>query len=469
MTIPGTAPTAWRFTVCLRVLQASMCLALCTAPLRAQETTAYTLKDLLELALQHNPRVQLQRWKTEQAAADLAQAHRARLLPRLRLESVAGLVPDAKGDIFHPPDDTTGVRSLGPFSKTEIEFVQPLYTFGLLSSLRDAAGAGVVVAEAARADAELEAAVEVKELYYGLLLAQELDALIARLSEELEQRREELDLDDPDLPLSTGYQLQLATLELDGKRRQLDTKLQLGRATLAWRCGLAADRDWELQAEYLEQDSTHVPALDSLSTLAAERRPEWRQLKAGILARQSLVSAADAAFFPQFFVAGGFRYGIAPGRTDQHNPFAVDDFNFSGAGMFVGMRQSFEWGLLKAKRDKAQAQLLELTSQEQAAAAGIRLDVARAYGDVLEAKAGLDAAREGRRIGQHWLQEAGDEYEFTDEADDLKALVAAFESFAETEQAYHQAVYDYNISLARLERATGVAFTISPSPDRRSN
>ena len=123
---------------------------------------------------------------------------------------------------------------------------------------------------------------------------------------------------------------------------------------------------------------------------------------------------------------------------------------------------------MNAKRNKARAQLLELKSQERAAAEGIRLDVSRAHADCAAAEAGLESSHEGRRLGRQWVSLARDEYEFTEEAQDLKALVSAFEGFAETEQTYHQAVYDYNVALARLERAVGVAFT-SPSSARRSD
>ena len=41
--------------------------------------------------------------------------------PRLRFESASGLVPDAEGDVFNPPEDTTGFRSLGVFNRTELQ------------------------------------------------------------------------------------------------------------------------------------------------------------------------------------------------------------------------------------------------------------------------------------------------------------------------------------------------------------
>jgi outer membrane protein TolC len=469
MIIRRLAPGPWHRAVRLGLLGSSIVLASQAGAAAPDDTVVYGLSDLLARALQHNPTVEQERWKIEQASADLTQARAAHFLPHLRLETVGGLVPDAKGDVFNPPSDTTGLRGVGPFGQAELEFVQPLYTFGLLSNMRDAAAAGVKVAEAARADAELKASLEVKELYYGLLLAKELETLASKLSSELKERSEEVDLDDPTLPLSTGYKLKLASLELDSRLRGIRNKSQLVHATLAWRCAIPDGEEWQPQAEHLVQDSTRVPPLDSLIAIAAVQRPEWRQLNAGISARRSLESAATSAFYPQIFLAGGWRFGIAPDRTDQHNPFVKDDFNFSSLGMFIGMRQSFEWGLLNAKRNKARAQLLELKSQERAAAEGIRLDVSRAHADFVEAEAGLEASHEGRRLGRQWISLARDEYEFTEEAQDLKALVSAFEGFAETEQAYHQAVYDYNVALARLERAVGVAFTSPSSSARRSD
>ena len=462
----SSAPASCKRAVPVGLLAASVLLTAPRPTSADDDTVTYGLSDLVARALQYNPTVEQERWKTEQASADLSQAEAARFLPHLRLESIGGLVPDAKGNVFNPPSDTTGLRGLGPFGQAKLEFVQPLYTFGLLSSMRDAAAAGVEVAEATRADAELKASLEVKELYYGLLLAREPETLASKLSAELKERSDDVDLDDPSLPLSTSYKLKLASLELGSRLREVEKKSQLAKAMLAWRCAIPDGDDWQPQAKHLIQDTTHVPSLDSLTAIAAVQRPEWRQLIAGIDARRSLEMATQAAFYPQLFLAGGWRYGIAPNRNNQRNPFVKDDFNYSSLGMFIGLRQSFEWGLLDAKRNKARAQLLELKSQERAAAEGIRLDVSRAKSAFAEAKADLESSREARRLGRQWLSLAREEYEFTEEAEELKALVSAFEGFAETEQSYHQAVYDYNVALARLERSVGVAFSPSASARR---
>ena len=107
----------------------------CGVATRADTTAPiYTLRELIDKALSHNGEIEEKQWRVEAAMARLRQARAARILPRLRLQNENGLTPEAKGDIFNPPQDTTGLRPLGPFNRTKLEFIQPLYTFGMFAS-----------------------------------------------------------------------------------------------------------------------------------------------------------------------------------------------------------------------------------------------------------------------------------------------------------------------------------------------
>ena len=77
-----------------------------------------------------------------------AQSNLGALSPRLRLDIESGLVPEAKGDIFNPPSDTSGVRPLGPAGRTELEFIQPIYPISRGRQIKSAAENGVGVEEA---------------------------------------------------------------------------------------------------------------------------------------------------------------------------------------------------------------------------------------------------------------------------------------------------------------------------------
>ncbi|MEC7843566.1 MAG: TolC family protein [Candidatus Latescibacterota bacterium] len=425
-----------------------------TAVLADRTDTKYSLQALIERAYENDAELAGSEWRVKGAVARQRQARAGSLLPRLRLNSIAGLVPDAKGDIFNPPSDTTGIRGLGPFNQSELEFVQPLYTFGQLSSLRRAAKAGVDVERAALADKRLQVAFDVGQLYYGILLFRDLSDLVQRLTGELEDKQDEIERkqDEIVLPLSGPFKLRLALLDLEKQRAQVAERSRLTIAALALKTGLPEDSPIELAEERLLPLATVVPALEHLQNLA-QQRPDWRMLNSGILARKALRDAAKSAYYPQIFLAGGLRYAVAPNRTDQHNPFVKDEFNLFSGGVFLGLRQSFEWDMLGAGLDKARAELFELKSIEAMAARGIRLDVGRAYGKYEEAAIGMASAEEARHLSRQWLRLARDEYEF--DPGQIKELISAFESFAKTEQEYHQSIFDYNVSLARLERVVG--------------
>ena len=431
----------------------SLAICLPSLPARAQmPDNRWTLTELIDRAWEHDGEVASGRWKVESAAARRRQATAAKILPRLRIDSESGLVPDAMGSVFNPPSDTTGFRSLGPFARAELQFVQPLYPISLARHLDEAATRGVDVEQSDLSQTRLDVAFAVKELYYGLLLAQDLNSLAQRVSDELASRAEKLD-DDPVLSSSGRYKLRLAQLDLAVQQREVGDQLALARAALAWRTGLPRDAPLLLQAERLAPVAALVPPLDELVARSLDLRPEWRKLQAGLAAQQALTQAARAAYQPQVFIGGGLRYAVAPGRTDQRNPFVKDEFNFFNGGVFIGVRQSLEWHLLAADVDRARAEYRALEVRVPSAQEGIRLDVHRAYLDYRRADRDLQDARKSRRLARQWLREARDDFEFDPQT--IGDLIAAFETWARREQAYGEALYDFNLSVARLEKATG--------------
>lgn len=445
-----------------------MTLALCPpclAPATAQAPDKrWVLDELIDNAQRHNADIERWRWKVASADARRRKVSAAKFLPRLRISSESGLVPEARGDIFNPPADSSGIRPLGPFNRTELEFVQPLYPISQGRSLNEAATQGVDVERADLAQTRLDVVYEIKELYYGLLLAQDLNDLARRLSDELTQRQDEV-ADEDGLSLSNRYKLDLALLALDKQQREIDDKEALARAALAWRAGVPRETPLQLEAEWLAPVAAQVPPLDELSTRAIGLRPDWRKLQAGLAAKQALTQVARAAYQPQVYIGGGLRYAITPGRSDQHNPFVKDNFNYFNGGVFIGIRQSLEWHLIAADVDKARAEYRELKAREHGAVEGIHLDVRRAYLDYRRAEQDLDGIRKSRQLARQWLQEARDEYDFDPGA--IGELIAAFEAWSHLEQGYSQAIYDFNLSVAKLEKITGgleLSFDDATSP-----
>ncbi len=425
----------------------------------ADDAPVFTLSQLLERAWEHNTDVAVARWRVDGARAQLKQARAAYVLPRLRLESLGGLTPDAEGDIFNPPSDTSGVRPLGPFLRAELEFIQPLYTFGQLSNLRAAADAGVDVERAGLEASRQDVAREVKELYYGVLWAQDLSGLAGRLREELEKWESEVSDTDPDIPLSAPYKLRLALIELVDREREIDDRLALAQAALAWKVGMDEEAVYSLDEGWLAPVKADVPSVDALQEAAILHRPDWQQLRAGIAAHSAQERAARSAYYPQVFLAGGVRYAAAPGRTDQHNPFVKDDYNLFNGAIVLGLRQSFELGMLGAEVDRAHSKRLQLEARRQSARQGIHLEIEVAHSAFRRAEHELDSALEARNLVREWVQIAQEEFDL--DRSQIKELVSAFEALAATEEAYYRSIFDVNITLAELERVVGINLRVA--------
>src|SRR5215212_9163783 len=98
-----------------------------------------TLEQCLERALTSSPDVNEAQTEIRIAESQLAQAKAGRL-PQATFTSINGIINGAHGNAVTGRTDNSDI---GPFTRGELEVVQPLYTFGRLASEIRAAGHGV--------------------------------------------------------------------------------------------------------------------------------------------------------------------------------------------------------------------------------------------------------------------------------------------------------------------------------------
>ena len=133
-----------------------------------------TLEQCLERALTFSPDVTEVQTEIRLAESQLAQAKAGRL-PHATFTSINGIVNSATGNAVNGRTDNS---DLGPFTRGELEIVQPLYTFGRISSEIIAASRGVDAKRAATQNARDVTIAAVKELYYNLLLSRQAKELL---------------------------------------------------------------------------------------------------------------------------------------------------------------------------------------------------------------------------------------------------------------------------------------------------
>lgn len=103
-------------------------------------TLVLSLEQCEELALQHSVPVQQASGNLELARLRHAQASHARYVPQLNLRNIWTAVPRARPaftptGVLTSPDTIVGFSDLRPLTEVTLDAVQPLWTFGRLSSL----------------------------------------------------------------------------------------------------------------------------------------------------------------------------------------------------------------------------------------------------------------------------------------------------------------------------------------------
>src|SRR5262249_52527035 len=142
-------------------------------PARAQERPTLTLDELIARGLAISPEVQAANAGVAIAKAKKGQASGTRF-PQLELTTIVGPSPRARGSVLSSPDTKGDPEITNVFVRNEVSIVQPIYTFGRISSLNNAAAEGIEIGKAGVAQQAQIVRLRIKELYYGILFANDV-------------------------------------------------------------------------------------------------------------------------------------------------------------------------------------------------------------------------------------------------------------------------------------------------------
>lgn len=441
---------------CLAALLIS--LALCppalAVPLRL------TLSDCIQRALVENPDLLEKRWDVTVAQNKVEEARNG-FLPNPHALELAGFVPGAKGQVWDPPPEgfTSSNRGdIGPFTRTVVEFTQPLYTFGKLTAGKRAAEKGLEAATAKQAENRDEVIVTIKQLYSQTLLSRTVAELLGEVVDNFHKAIDEAEkrVNDNEGKVTESDVLKLK-VGLAGVAKEVPRArngAELGRDALARAIGLDRAVDFDLAEERIEVMPARLKTLEEYQRDVFRLSPQWQQLEAGLAAREELVKVEQADFFPKIFLGGGFGYAYAPKRDRQLSPFADDEFNYLHLpGAALGMFWTLDFWETQRKVDGARAELDKLKQQRANAETGIRLAVKKAYLDATQAREAVDIADKGRKAARALL--VGNMSSFELGVGEAKDVFEALVIYTTATSNFYGIVNDYNVALAELTKTVG--------------
>jgi outer membrane protein TolC len=412
----------------------------------------YSLDRILELADQNYPTLAQSRGKVREAQAQLDEAHYAPY-SQFRFTGGIGLAPTIRGSsMFSPNTDVSLTSSLGLAWRAGIEGVVPLWTFGKITNLWDAAESNVRVNQA-QVEADRDALRwDVRRAFFGLQLARDaqyllkdarknIDKALTTLEEEVaDAKADEIDLE----------KIQTFAAELDVREAEAEKFVSAALAGLRFYTGLP---NLDIVDSPIRPPKHELGHITRYLQAAKLYRPELRMARAGIDARSAQVRLARSMLFPDIGIGLSAGLSTAPEISNQINPFVSDPGNYFHYGAALVFQWKLDFMPQAARIRFAQAQLDQVHAQERYALGGIGSEVELAYADVVDWKRRRDAYARAVKHSKRWLiiVQEGIDVGTKEEKD----LLEPARQYALQRFNLLNATMEFNLAMSRLSKATG--------------
>ncbi|MBO6574646.1 MAG: TolC family protein [Rhodothermales bacterium] len=440
--------------------------ALAWRPAGAQDTLTVGLGEALSRALEVSPDILAEQAGLQFAEGRLGHARASRLLTDAGATTAHAFAPaldnpnsTATDRLYLDPDVRNDWERLHPFSRLDVDVIQPLWTWGQIGRSIDAARAGVELEQAAVQESQYVVVERTGELYFSMLLLNVLDRLaseagdaVSRAKEEVEKQLEagSADVGDADL-----FQVLITEQEVRKRVARVREEMATARSGLTRQLMLPPGIALETEDRYLEPLGFQLDALEVYEQLALRHRPEVAQAQAGVEAREALVDVARSDYFPKLFLGAHMHYsGTTADRFRQRNPYVGDSFLSRSLEAGLGMRLQLNFRQTRARVEQARANLAEVQHLETGARELVLFEVEQAWRAVRIRQEELAAAEEAFRLSREWLLTEYNNFEL--ELGDTDDLIKAVQAKLELEAGRHQAVFDLNMAILRLHTSSGL-------------
>ncbi|TKD10462.1 TolC family protein [Polyangium fumosum] len=422
------------------------------APAEAADKVVYDLRKILEIAERNHPNVLAARARLAQVRAQLDEAHRAPF-SQFRMSGGVGLAPTVLGNnMFSPNTDVSLTSSLGLAWRASVDGVVPLWTFGKITNLWEAAEANVEVNKA-NVEKERDAVrLDVRRAYFGLQLARDGALLLkdvrAAIDKAIGKMKESVEADEGD-PIEL-FKLQTYTAELEVREAEVTRYTTVALSGLRFFTGIP---DLDIPDAPLKPPTHKLGHVSRYLTAARLHRPELAMARAGVQARRAQVEVARAQLFPDIGLGLNAGYARAPEVANQINPFGSDTANFFWYGAAVVFNWKLDFLPQSARIEYAEAQLEEMRATEKLALGGAGVEVETAYAEVVDWQRRVDAYSKAVSYARKWLVtvQQGIDVGTREEKDVLDPAKA----FATNRFSLMNAMMELDLAMSRLAKATG--------------
>lgn len=427
-----------------------MTLFLLTGSIWSSETLTLTLQDSIDLALQQNPYHQAVEKKTD-AAKSLVREAVAGFLPSLNGQGIKNLAEKVMELEF--PSMIPGE----PPQRIEVDFTRdyqftlalnvPIFSGGRLRAGYRQARSNLQATEEMVRQSRHSTIFNTKQVFYGILLARAFVNVTEEAVADAQKLFNNVKI-QYEVGLASKFDLLRSEVMVANLQPQLISarnSLKIMELNLKTILGLDLEKEIDVKGEL-----SYTPKelnLDACLAKAMLHRPEIQQMKfQKNMARQGIKMARSTAF-PTVAITG------------QYN-FWADAFNFKSDNWtnFYAINLSltipiFNGFITSARVGQAKAALKELEFNQKGLEDMLRFEVSQAILNINEAKESLISQEKNMEQAQESLRIA--ELNYAEGMITLLDISQAQTALIQAKSNHTQALYDYTIALAELDKATG--------------
>jgi outer membrane protein TolC len=415
-------------------------------------TGGVPLERILELAEQNHPNIAEARARVTHAEAQLDEAYFA---PFSQFKATGGfaLAPTIRGNnTFSPNTDVSLTSSLGLAWRAGIDGVLPLWTFGKIDNLWDAAEANVAVNEADLERQRDEIRFAVRQAYFGLQLARDSQILLADARRQIDKAVEKLqkEVDDEEGDPIDLLKLQTFAAELEVHEAEAERFADVALSGLRF---FAGRKDLDIPDAPIAQPDHRLGHVTRYLSAARLYRPELDQATAGLVAREAQLRLQRSNLFPDLGLGLSMGLSAAPEVADQLNPFVSDRGNYFHYGVAIVFQWKLDFLPQAARIRQAEAELEQMRATQRYALGGVATEVENAYAEVIDWQKRLVAYSKAAKYAKQWLVRVQQGIDIgTLESDELLDPAKAYAL-----QRYNvlKATMELDVAMSKLAKVTG--------------
>ena len=374
------------------------------------------------------------------------------LTPKINILSFIAPNFGSTGNPLHSIRDYT---VWGPTISFQTEVVWPFYSFGKIALAKKAAEQGLVASKYLHEAKINETIFEYKRLYLSLIALKQFKHVIQDAKKQggkiLSEAQKQYETGEGKVLRKDISQLKIYSFEIE--KLEEEHSAQQSSARLALAHLFDEKKFYETETDDFPDIETDTLLLKRLIDLSFKKKPDFKGLKLGILARKNLLIIEKKGLLPVFFIGAQSSVNYTSVRETQQSSFAYDPYNQITAGIATGFQWNFDWGKYTSNIKKAQAEYEKLLAQKKKADSGYPLEISIAYWDMQKNRNIWLLSQKKLKEAKRWL--VAEQTAYSTGLGSAKDIVESLANYYLTKREVIEAEYNYLVAWATLSLKVG--------------